>query len=60
MDYYIKLEETKREKMSNGKTTILIRCGCKLCDKCWFSPLRGECIYGGPYSGYEEESDGPV
>lgn len=55
MDYYIDINESKQEKQSNGKYATLYRCGCKICDKCWFRPDCGICIYGGPYRRYEEE-----
>ena len=53
--YYIDLTETREEKDYKGRITVLYRCGCKICDKCWFIPQTGQCIYCGPYSGYEEE-----
>jgi hypothetical protein len=56
-DYYIKMDETKEEKDHKGRITVLYCCSCKICEKCWFNPLSGYCIYGGPYSGYEDVDD---
>jgi hypothetical protein len=28
------------------------RCRCAICKTCWFDPMTGHCIYGGPYSGF--------
>jgi hypothetical protein len=57
MQYYIDMTVSKKEKQSNGKYKIYYRCGCKICEKCWFSLDNEHCICSGPYSGYEEVKD---
>lgn len=41
------------------ETVETYRCSCTLCDKCWFRPDIMGCIYGGPFSGYEEAGGEP-
>ena len=58
MEYYIDETETKQEEVGKGRFVTLYRCGCRCCEKCWFNPLTGHCVAGGPYGGYEEVKDG--
>ena len=57
MRYYINMEETKITYDHKKRPTTHYRCGCNLCEKCWFDPLMETCLYAGPYSGYEEENE---
>jgi len=54
MVYYIDESEIKYEKVFKGKKIKLVRCACALCEKCWFIKEAGHCIYGGPFSRFEE------
>lgn len=41
---------------------ILIRGKCSCCKQCWVylgGPMKGKCIYGGPYQGYEKIDNAP-
>jgi hypothetical protein len=47
-----------KEDLSTGYLLIQSKCSC--CKKCWIyldGPLRGTCIYKGPYSGYEKQEE---
>ena len=66
-------EDSKRSKPSEGETKgslstetrnteagTLLRSNCSVCKQCWIyinGPLRGKCIYDGPFSGYEKEKE---
>jgi len=34
---------------------VLSPAKCELCERCWLDVMRGQCIYGGPYSGYVQK-----
>jgi len=55
MPYYLDETEVKYEKVYKGKQVKLVRCGCAVCEKCWFIDAAGHCIYGGPFAGFEED-----
>ena len=57
MDYYIDEDVIKKEYQGHGKYILYYRCGCKICERCWFRNDIGVCIYGGPFSGFEMDSD---
>lgn len=44
--------ETKIIEISKQKV-LLVGCRCNVCERCWFRTDRGECLYGGPFEGYE-------
>ena len=57
-DYYIDETVTMEEHSTKKNKPIrYIRCGCKICAKCWFRKDYAMCIYGGPFSGYEEAEE---
>lgn len=41
---------------------LMIRGNCSVCKQCWIylnhPEVAGKCIYGGPYSGYENQEAG--
>jgi hypothetical protein len=55
--YYINMEETKITYDHKKRSHTLYRCGCNLCEKCWFSLENDHCIYGGPFLSYIKEDD---
>ncbi len=45
--------------MKKKETPKLIDGKCKVCNKCKIiadGPMKGYCIYGGPFSGFKDES----
>lgn len=49
-----KVLETRRDK----EGYLLVRSKCSCCKQCWIyltGPGAGQCIYGGPFGGYEKQ-----
>lgn len=53
MEFWIDSTLKRLERDSAGKQVEYHRCGCNICDRCWFRPDLEICLYGGPYTGYE-------
>lgn len=39
----------------DGHEILYYRCKCAACERCWFDPIEGVCLCGGPFSGYAVE-----
>lgn len=49
---------TVAELFGGTDNTLLAPTSCNNCTRCWLvltGPKAGECIYGGPYEGFEYE-----
>jgi len=47
----------KKSLHSSGEYITVYRCACECCEVCWFREDIGQCIFGGPYSGYIQVGD---
>ncbi len=58
MAWFLDETKSKREFLSlSQKWITLYLCGCAVCERCWLRSDNGQCIYGGPFTGYESAAD---